>query len=265
MNAEALPHQVRSAEEWSAWVQAIARTMPGPAELARLVDDPWGEPKQQTSPLAPETIASGLTPCAGNALRWIEVRERDGPSGGRWADVEPVEFDYRRTRTAVENTGHTIEMTPEPGNAIVLDGERYDLLQFHFHHRSEHLVGGNQFPLEMHLVHRNGGGELAVIGAPLTQGEANDALAPAWAHLPPDPGAPRAVSGELGLASPLPFVAHDMALHGLSDAAALHRGRRLDRAGRAAFDVGGADRRLRRHPSAQLAVRAAARRTRSLS
>jgi len=83
MNAKALPHQVRTPDEWGAWAQAMERTLPGPAELAWLVDDAWGEHEHQTNALAPETIASGLAPCAGHALRWIEVRERVGPSGAR--------------------------------------------------------------------------------------------------------------------------------------------------------------------------------------
>ena len=118
----------------------------------------------------------------------------------------PVEIDYGRTRIAVENTGHTIEMTPESGNGIVLDGVRHELQQFHFHHPGEHLVDGARFPLEMHLVHRNAGGGLAVIGVLFAPGEANDALAPAWAHLPRDTETPRAVSAELDLASLLPSM-----------------------------------------------------------
>ena len=125
-------------------------------------------------------------------------------TGGRSVDPLPMEFDYGRTRIAVENTGHTIQMKPESGNSIVIDGVRYDLLQFHFHHGSEHLVGGARFPLEMHLVHRNGDDGLAVAGILFAEGETNDALAPAWAHLPPAPGASRVVPGELDLASLLP-------------------------------------------------------------
>ena len=105
----------------------------------------------------------------------------------------------------MENTGHTIQMTPEPGNGIVVDGVYHDLLQFHIHHRSEHLFNGARIPLEMHLVHCNEGGGLVVIGVLIAQGEANDALAPSWAHLPADPGTPRAVQEELDLASLPPW------------------------------------------------------------
>ena len=125
-------------------------------------------------------------------------------TGGQWADLTPVEFDYGRTRLAIRNTGHTIQMRPGGGNGIVLDGVGHNLLEFHFHHRSEHLVDGASFPLEMHLVHRNVDDGLAVVGILIFEGEINNALASVWSRLPPDPGALRALPGEFDLASLLP-------------------------------------------------------------
>ena len=61
------------------------------------------------------------------------------------------------------------------------------------------------------------------------------------------------------------LLSHGMAPDGLSDNTALYRRCRLDHPGQAAFDVGGTDCRLRRHLSAQLPARAAARRTRPVS
>lgn len=125
-------------------------------------------------------------------------------TGARNVDLAPVEFDYGRTRLIVENTGHTIQMTPQTGSGIMLDGARYDLVQFHFHRRSEHLVDGTRFPLEMHLVHRNGDNGVAVVGILFVEGEANEALAPAWSHLPPVPGTSREALEAFDVASLLP-------------------------------------------------------------
>ena len=127
-------------------------------------------------------------------------------TGGQPADLRPVEFDYRQTRIGIENNGHTIQVNSDPGSGIVLNGERSDLLQFHFHHASEHTVDGIQLPLEMHLVHRGESGSLAVVGVLFEEGPANDALEPVWEHLPPQPAASRVVPGELDLASLLPAV-----------------------------------------------------------
>ena len=125
-------------------------------------------------------------------------------TGGRLADLAPVEFNYGRSRIEVENTGHTIRTNPESGHGIVLDGMHHELMQFHFHRASEHLVGGVRYPMELHLVHRSENGGLAVIGILIAECGANAALAPAWADLPADPGTSRAVPGEIDLASLLP-------------------------------------------------------------
>jgi len=83
------------------------------------------------------------------------------------------EFDYEATSLHVLNNGHTIEVEYEPGSSMTINGEEYRLLQFHFHTPSEHLVDGNNFPMEMHLVHGNTAGELAVIGVLIKEGKKN--------------------------------------------------------------------------------------------
>ena len=69
-----------------------------------------------------------------------------------------------------------------------LDGQQYDLLQFHFHVPSEHLVLDESFAMEMHFVHANEAGELAVVGVLFAAGHASEVLAPIWAHLPQQAG-----------------------------------------------------------------------------
>ena len=62
------------------------------------------------------------------------------------------------------------------GDSSVLSagaGGNYRLLQFHFHHPSEHLIDGKSFPMEAHFVHANAAGSLAVIGLLMTTGRAN--------------------------------------------------------------------------------------------
>lgn len=55
---------------------------------------------------------------------------------------------------AVVNTGHSVQLNFEPGNIIVFDGQRYDMIQAHFHTPSEHQVDGLTFPMEMHFVNK---------------------------------------------------------------------------------------------------------------
>ena len=104
----------------------------------------------------------------------------------RRSEAPEVIFVYRPTAAAIVDTGHTIEVDLDPGSFIVVDGTRFDLIQFHFHTPAEHTLAGDSFPMELHLVHRSKAGKLAVIGVLYTEGESSVALAPVWK------GAPRA-------------------------------------------------------------------------
>lgn len=58
---------------------------------------------------------------------------------------------------------------------VTVDGHRYDLLQFHFHTRSEHTINGHHAPLEMHLVHQDVEERKLVIGVLLHPGAGSEA------------------------------------------------------------------------------------------
>ena len=127
----------------------------------------------------------------------------EGPSGPqRWSEVSP-EFsicgsgreqspiDLQRTHTAepeaieiswqpfqpeVVNNGHTIQANAPAGSYTTLDGKRYELLQLHFHHESEHTLDGKHLPMEAHFVHKSAAGDLLVLGVFLVPGQTNGAL-----------------------------------------------------------------------------------------
>jgi len=86
-------------------------------------------------------------------------------AGGFAATGDPIEFDYRLTALSILHNGHTVQANYEPGSSITVSGERYELLQFHFHTPSEHAVEGQLAAMEVHFVHANAAGELAVVGA----------------------------------------------------------------------------------------------------
>ena len=56
---------------------------------------------------------------------------------------------------AIIDNGHSIKVTPEKSGSITLHGEKFNLLQFHFHGKSEHTVGGKRYDMVAHLVHQN--------------------------------------------------------------------------------------------------------------
>ena len=104
------------------------------------------------------------------------------------ADLAPIQFDYRDATLEMVNNGHTIQVNRGMGSSITVDGEKYDLLQFHFHSPSENTVDGQPYAMEMHLVHKNDQGQLAVVGVFLKAGADNAALAKAWDHMPDHAG-----------------------------------------------------------------------------
>jgi carbonic anhydrase len=99
--------------------------------------------------------------------------------------LPPIEFHYMAAAVEVENTGEGVLIHVKPGSYIVLDGVRYDLLQFHFHHPSEEAVNGKLADMSAHLVHKSASGKLAVIAVRLSQaqGDPNAVMASLWQHL----------------------------------------------------------------------------------
>lgn len=128
----------------------------------------------------------------------------DLATGAAEGDYPAVAFDYGPRAGTVVNTGRTVQVNVDRGSGIMVGGTRYELLQFHFHHASEHTVVGARFPMELHLVHRSDAGDVAVVGVLLRDGAANETLAPIWAHLPREAGSTAAVPGMVRVAELLP-------------------------------------------------------------
>lgn len=112
--------------------------------------------------------------------------------------LEDVEFQYGPAEATVLNSGHTIQVNVSEGNGIVLDGTSYGMVQFHFHTPSEHTIDGASYPLELHLVHRDENGNLAVVGVMLEKGEKNPVLSQVWGK-----SLPKAEGKALALKAPI--------------------------------------------------------------
>lgn len=81
------------------------------------------------------------------------------------AELTPLQIDYQGKVREVINNGHTVQANVEGKNQLVIDDQTFDLKQFHFHTPSENYIAGKQFPLEVHFVHANAEGQLAVVAA----------------------------------------------------------------------------------------------------
>ena len=99
-------------------------------------------------------------------------------------DLANIAFHYQPSEVNILNNGHTVQVNYDAGSYIELDGVRYDVAQFHYHAPSEHAVDGKLFAAELHIVHKNADGGLAVVGILLDEGAENAAYQPFIQNLP---------------------------------------------------------------------------------
>jgi carbonic anhydrase len=104
------------------------------------------------------------------------------------ADLPEIQFDYKPSALHIINNGHTIEIIYAPGSFITVGDKRYELKQFHFHHPSEETIKGKRYPMEVHLVHSDSAGNLAVLSVLLDEGSANPLVETLWGLAPKTAG-----------------------------------------------------------------------------
>lgn len=98
--------------------------------------------------------------CGGSAQSPIDIIETETDK-----TLLPIDFHYD-TKTRIHdvvNNGHSIQFNFEPDDYIMIDGDKYELKQFHFHEPAEHTIRGIRYPLVVHMVHMNKDGKYAVI------------------------------------------------------------------------------------------------------
>src|SRR3954467_6369364 len=127
-----------------------------PGETAEWNHDP-------ASPIGP-THWGELDP-AWSACASVEGQSPIAVTATREAELPVLLVDYPRTPLAVRNTGHVIEVPAPPGGGgtLLVGGHSYRLLQWHTHVPSEHVVNGHRADLEIHLVHQDEQGQIAVL------------------------------------------------------------------------------------------------------
>lgn len=103
-------------------------------------------------------------------------------------EPDPIEFNYGATPLEVVNNGHSIQVNYGEGSRVKIAGETYDLLQFHFHTPSEHTIHHENAAMELHLVHRNPLGKLAVISVMMNKGAPNPIIQSIWSNIPTQGG-----------------------------------------------------------------------------
>lgn len=125
--------------------------------------------------------------------------------GAAGIGLEPFAINWPNavTGTVVDN-GHTVQVNVDPGASISIAGHVYNLVQFHFHAESEHTIEGRHAPMEVHFVHADADGALAVIGVMVETGAPLAALGSIWAVNPASDGSTGGVAAAIRIADFLP-------------------------------------------------------------
>ena len=121
-------------------------------------------------------------------------------------DLANISFHYQPSEVNILNNGHTVQVNYDPGSYIELDNARYDVVQFHYHAPSEHTVDSESFPAELHIVHKNADGNLAVVGILLREGTENAAYQPFIGNLPNEKTDPKDAGVKINAMDMLPSV-----------------------------------------------------------
>jgi carbonic anhydrase len=147
--------------------------------LAKVIAPQWGY-EGDTSPTKWGKIARDFATCElGVDQSPIDIK---GAVRGQPAQIS---FNYKSSPLVVVNNGHSIQVNYAPGSTISIDGTEYALLQFHFHTPSEHKIAGKAAAMELHFVHRNAAGKLAVVGVMMNEGKEQPLIAKVWNAIPP--------------------------------------------------------------------------------
>jgi carbonic anhydrase len=147
----------------------------------------WGK-------LAPEYALCGT----GKSQSPIDIRQTIE------AELPALGLHYGAKASEVINNGHTIQVNVPEGSTLEIDGSEFMLKQFHFHAPSENLISGRSFPLEVHFVHADKAGNLAVIGVMFETGAGSAPLADIFGHAPASAGGKGTLAAPLDPAKLLP-------------------------------------------------------------
>lgn len=119
-------------------------------------------------------------------------------------DLQPVRFDYRPSGFRVVDTGRTVRVDLDAGNAIEVGGRRYELQHLSFRRPSEERIEGRQFEMSVQLQHRDADGRIAIVAVVLDEGPALPLVQRVWGDLPLERQVPANGHGQIDPSALLP-------------------------------------------------------------
>lgn len=161
---------------------AIAALVLGMATMAAAQDNTQWEYSGKTGPQLWGRMDPSWRACAkGREQSPIDIKDAHLNK-----DLPPIEVHYIAGPITLKNTGKTIVAQVDPGSYIVINGLRYELTGFDFHHPAEHEFRGKFSDMEVHLMHQSADGKQVILAVRLIEnaGNPNAVLATLWEHLP---------------------------------------------------------------------------------
>ena len=111
------------------------------------------------------TLAEAYAGCAGVQQSPVDL------TGYRQGGGGPLSFSYGGGASAARYDGMFVHADFEDGNTLRAGERAFGLKSTHLHAPSEHRIEGVEFAAELHLVHADGDGALAVVGLLFELGE----------------------------------------------------------------------------------------------
>ena len=158
------------------FVAAVAASLPASAEQ----EHHWSYSGEGGPSHWSELDAKNAACGEGKSQSPVNIRTLDV----RRTSLPKLMFNYRSTPLHIIDNGHSVQVDVEPGSVLKVGEKSYQLVQFHFHHPSEELINGRRSEMDVHLVHRDAAGKLAVVAVLLRAGQPNPTVEALWSHLP---------------------------------------------------------------------------------
>ncbi len=151
------------------------------------------------------------------ANHWSELSESFAECG-RGREQSPIAIDkavsrpdlpdlavhYHHEPLSLINNGHTVQVVVHDDEWLDIGEARYRLVQAHFHTPSEERLNGHTYAMELHLVHRDDQGQLAVLGVMIKRGAENPVLGQVFNNMPVGAGPEHHVDEQIDLSALLP-------------------------------------------------------------
>jgi carbonic anhydrase len=106
------------------------------------------------------------------------------------SQLPPLGLRWPNSADTIVNNGHTIQLNLPEGGTLRVGNDVYKLVQFHFHHPSEHRINGKGTAMEVHFVHAAPSGGYGVVGVMMKAGRHNASFARIAATMPTQEGPP---------------------------------------------------------------------------